>query len=109
MINRGGEKIAPVEVDQVLASHPAVAAAAAFPVPDARLGEDIAAAIVLKPGAASTPRELRRWMLDRLSPFKVPRRIWIVEALPQTPTGKVQRRVLADRFLNEATRRSAGA
>lgn len=109
MINRGGEKIAPVEVDQALASHPAVAGAAVFPVPDARLGEDIVAAIVLKPGAAATPRELRRWMLDRLSPFKVPRRIWIVEALPKTPTGKVQRRMLADHFLNEAPRGRADA
>jgi acyl-CoA synthetase (AMP-forming)/AMP-acid ligase II len=109
MINRGGEKIAPVEVDQALASHPAVAAAAVFPVPDARLGEDIVAAIVLKPGVTATPRELRGWMLDRLSPFKVPRRIWIVEALPQTPTGKVQRGVLAARFLYATPRRRAGA
>lgn len=109
MINRGGEKIAPVEVDQALASHPAVAGAAVFPVPDARWGEDIVAAIVLKPGVTATPRELRGWMLDRLSPFKVPRRIWIVESLPQTPTGKVQRGVLAARFLNEAPRRSADA
>jgi acyl-CoA synthetase (AMP-forming)/AMP-acid ligase II len=102
MINRGGEKIAPLEVDQALASHPAVAAGAVFPVPDARLGEDIVAATVLKPGATATPRELRGWLLDRLSPFKVPRRIWIVEDLPLTPTGKVQRRVLANRFLSEA-------
>ncbi len=98
-INRGGEKIAPEEVEEALASHPAVAEAAVFPVPDARLGEDIAAAVVPKPGAMATARELRRWMLDRLSPFKVPRRIWIVATIPRTPTGKVQRRVLADRFL----------
>ena len=109
MINRGGEKIAPVEVDQALASHPAVAGAAVFPVPDARLGEDIVAAVVLKPGVTATPRELRTWLLDRLAPFKVPRRIWIVAALPQTSTGKVQRGVLADRFLHEAPRRSTGA
>jgi acyl-CoA synthetase (AMP-forming)/AMP-acid ligase II len=109
LINRGGEKIAPLEVDQVLARHPAVADAAVFPVPDTRLGEDIVAAIVLKQGATATPRELRRWMLDRLTSFKVPRRIWIVEALPKTPTGKVQRRVLADRYFKEGSQRSAGA
>ena len=103
LINRGGEKISPLEVDQALASHPAVASAAAFSVPDVRLGEDVVAAVVLKPGAMATPRELRRWMLDRLSPFKVPRRIWFVASLPQTPTGKVRRGVLADRFLNEET------
>jgi oxalate---CoA ligase len=107
-INRGGEKIAPEEIDQALASHPAVASAAVFAVPDARLGEDIVAAVVLKLGATATPRELRGWMLDLLSPFKVPRRIWIVEDLPQTATGKVKRGVLADRFLHEAPRRDAG-
>jgi acyl-CoA synthetase (AMP-forming)/AMP-acid ligase II len=98
LINRGGEKIAPAEVDRALVSHPAVAAAAVFPVPDAHLGEDLVAAVVLKPGLAATPRELRRWMLDRLSRFKVPRRIWFVETLPRTSTGKVQRGVLAARF-----------
>jgi acyl-CoA synthetase (AMP-forming)/AMP-acid ligase II len=108
-INRGGEKIAPEEVDQVLAGHPAVAAAAVFPVPDRRFGEDMVAAVVLKPGATVSQRDLRKWMLARMSPFKVPRRIWIVTALPQTATGKVQRGVLADRFLREATRRDADA
>jgi acyl-CoA synthetase (AMP-forming)/AMP-acid ligase II len=98
-INRGGAKIAPVEVDHALLRHPAVAEAAVFAVPDARLGEDVVAAVVLKPEATVSQRELRRWMLDRLSPYKVPRRIWFVDSLPRTRTGKVQRGVLAARFL----------
>jgi acyl-CoA synthetase (AMP-forming)/AMP-acid ligase II len=90
-INRGGAKIAPVEVDHTLLRHPAVAEAAVFAVPDARLGEDIVAAVVLKPGKRATQRELRVWMLDRLSPYKVPRRIRFIDGLPRTRTGKVQR------------------
>ena len=101
MINRGGEKIAPPEVDQVLLSHPAVSAAAVFAVPDARLGQDIVAAVVLKDGQTSTPRQLRRWMLNRLSPHKAPRRIWFLDALPLTPSGKVQRGELARRWQEE--------
>ena len=98
LINRGGDKIAPAEVDDVLLAHPAVRDAAAFAVTDKRLGEDIVAAVVLQPGQTVKARELRRWMLGRLSPHKVPRRIWFVETLPRTATGKVQRGVLADRF-----------
>ena len=98
LINRGGEKIAPAQVDEALQSHPAVVEAAAFAVPDARLGEDVVAAVVLREGAAIRPRELRAWLLDRLSSTKAPRRIWMVDALPRTATGKVQRGVLAERF-----------
>jgi acyl-CoA synthetase (AMP-forming)/AMP-acid ligase II len=103
LINRGGTKIVPVEVDEALLDHPAVAEAAVFGVPDARLGEDIVAAVVLKPGLDATAREFRGWLLDRLSPHKVPRRIWFVAELPRTASGKVQRRVLADRFSNRQT------
>jgi acyl-CoA synthetase (AMP-forming)/AMP-acid ligase II len=102
-INRGGEKIAPTEVDWVLLEHPAVAEAAAFAVPDVRLGEDIVAAVVFKRGMTATARELRRWMLDRLSPSKAPRRIWIVKRLPHTGSGNVQRGELARRWLEEQT------
>jgi acyl-CoA synthetase (AMP-forming)/AMP-acid ligase II len=95
VINRGGDKVAPVEVDAVLLAHPAVRAAAAFAVPDERLGEDIVAAVVLDNGAMASPLELRRWLLDRLSAHKVPRRIWFVDDLPCTATGKVRRGELA--------------
>jgi len=101
LVNRGGEKIAPVEVDRVLLRHPAVADAAVFGVPDVRLGEDVVAAVVLEPQVTLTPRELRGWLLDRLSPSKVPRRIWFVERLPRTPTGKVQRGELSRRWSEE--------
>jgi acyl-CoA synthetase (AMP-forming)/AMP-acid ligase II len=101
LINRGGEKIAPLEIDRVLLAHPAVREAAAFPVPDARLGEDVVAAVVFAPAAQASVRELRMWMLERLSPFKTPRRIWTVDSLPRTRTGKVQRGELTRRWCLE--------
>ncbi|MGH2617957.1 MAG: AMP-binding enzyme [Thermomicrobiales bacterium] len=101
VINRGGEKIDPCEVDAALASHPAVADAAVFAVPDARLGQDVVAAIVLKPGMRATPRALRRWLFDHLAAYKVPRRIWFVGDLPRTATGKVRRGELARLWAEE--------
>jgi acyl-CoA synthetase (AMP-forming)/AMP-acid ligase II len=98
IINRGGEKIVPREVDDVLLAHPAVADAAVFAVPDPLLGEDVVAAVVLRPGAIASPRKLRSWMLDRLVSYKAPRRIWLVESLHRTTTGKVQRGELARRW-----------
>jgi acyl-CoA synthetase (AMP-forming)/AMP-acid ligase II len=101
MINRGGEKIAPGEVDEVLRQHPAVADAAAFALPDARLGQDVAAAVVLRSGMSATPRQLRSWMHQRLTRYKVPRRIWFVDALPRTGSTKVRRSVLTERYRNK--------
>jgi acyl-CoA synthetase (AMP-forming)/AMP-acid ligase II len=101
LINRGGEKIAPLEVDHALLSHPQVAEAAAFAVSDARLGEDVVAVVVRQPGSTVTARALRSWLLDRLSPTKVPRRIIMVERIPRTPNGKVQRGELARRWHEE--------
>jgi acyl-CoA synthetase (AMP-forming)/AMP-acid ligase II len=98
MINRGGEKIAPTELDEVLRAHPAIADAAAFAIPDARLGEEIAAAVVLRRGGTMDERGLRRWAARRLSPHKIPRRIWFVDALPRTGSGKIQRGELTRRF-----------
>ena len=109
LINRGGEKIAPAEVDDVLATHPAVAEAAVFSVPDRLLGEDIAAAGVLAPGLSATAKDLRRWMLDRINSHKVPRRIWFVEHLPRTATGKVQRGELTRRWAEARDGRPATA
>jgi acyl-coenzyme A synthetase/AMP-(fatty) acid ligase len=97
-VNRGGMKIVPVEVEQVLLAQPAVAEAAAFAVSDAQGGEDIVAAVVLRPGMTVTPRLLRSWLLDQLTPAKVPHRIWFVDALPRTETDKVQRGELARRW-----------
>jgi acyl-CoA synthetase (AMP-forming)/AMP-acid ligase II len=93
LINRGGEKISPLEIDDVLLGHPAVAEALAFAVPHTTLGEEIHAAVVLK-GAASE-RELRAYCASRLADFKVPRQIHILAALPRGATGKLQRLTMA--------------
>ncbi len=98
LINRGGEKIAPAAIDATLSLHPAVAEAAAFPIPHPRLGEDVAAAVILRPGAAVTSLELRRFLRASMAPFKIPRRIHIVATLPKGETGKVLRRELSQLF-----------
>lgn len=98
MINRGGEKILPQEVDDVLRAHPAVVEAAAFAVAHPTLGEEVAAAVVLENGAAVEERELRQFAATRLAPFKVPRRVVFIERIPRTATGKPQRGVLAEQF-----------
>ncbi len=95
IINRGGEKISPREVDEVLLDHPAVAQVVTFAVPHAMLGEDVAAAVVLKPGTAITERELRAFAAGRLADMKVPRRILFLDEIPKGATGKLQRIGLA--------------
>ena len=102
LINRGGEKISPVEIDATLVRHPAVVEAAAFAVPHPRLGEDVAAAVVLRPGMTATPVELRGFLQDKLAPFKVPRRIFLSDQLPKGQTGKVLRRRLAESMAEKA-------
>jgi acyl-CoA synthetase (AMP-forming)/AMP-acid ligase II len=91
MINRGGENIAPREIDEALLEHPAVAEAVTFAVPHPTLGEDVAAAIVLRPEAEATARDIRQFAALRLAEFKVPRQLLFVKELPKGPTGKVQR------------------
>jgi acyl-CoA synthetase (AMP-forming)/AMP-acid ligase II/thioesterase domain-containing protein/acyl carrier protein len=98
IINRGGEKITPSEVDNALMSHPDVAAAVTFPVPHATLGQEVAAAVVPAQGAEFTDETLTRFLRGRLAPFKVPRRFVIVDEIPKGATGKVQRRNLAEAF-----------
>jgi len=98
LINRGGEKIAPREIDEVLLAYPGVRQAVAFAVPHPSLGEDIAAAVVMMNGVAGNEVELREFALDRLPLFKVPSRIVIVEDVPKGPTGKIQRIGIADRL-----------
>jgi acyl-CoA synthetase (AMP-forming)/AMP-acid ligase II/acyl carrier protein len=95
IVNRGGEKISPREIDELLLEHPAVAQAVAFGFPHHELGEELAAAIVLRDGATATERELREFVSTRVVNFKVPRRIAIVSAIPKGPTGKLQRIGLA--------------
>jgi acyl-CoA synthetase (AMP-forming)/AMP-acid ligase II len=95
MINRGGEKVAPIEVDEVLMQHPAVHQALTFSLPHDKLGEEVAAAIVLREGASVSERELQDFANARLAAFKVPRKIVIVGEIPKGATGKLQRIGLA--------------
>jgi acyl-CoA synthetase (AMP-forming)/AMP-acid ligase II len=105
MINRAGEKVSPREIDEVLLQHPAVAQAVTFAVPHPTLGEDVAAAAVLRPGASATPSELRTFCRMRIADFKVPQQVVIVPEIPKGPTGKPQRIGLHDKL---ASRLRAG-
>lgn len=98
IINRGGETISPREIDEALLDHPAVSQALAFAVPDPRLGEQVAAAVVIEPGAAVEERDLRTFASVRIAPFKVPRRIVFLDEIPKGPTGKLQRIGMAERL-----------
>ena len=98
IINRGGEKISPREVDEVLMDHPAVAQVVTFAVPHDKLGEEVAAAVVLREGAAATDRELRDYAATRLADFKVPRKILLLDEIPKGATGKLQRIGLAQKL-----------
>ena len=107
LINRGGEKIAPREIDDALLSHPAVADAVAFGVPHPVWGEEVAAAVVLRRPVSES--ELVAWCRDRLAPFKCPGKLHIVDAIPKTATGKVQRLDVAARFAADASASGAGS
>ncbi len=98
LINRGGEKISPIEVDVVLMDHPAVAQCLTFAMPHAMLGEEVAAAIVLNEGATCTEHELRDFAAARLAPFKVPRKVIFLDEIPKGATGKLQRIGLAEKL-----------
>ena len=98
IINRGGEKISPREVDEVLLDHPAIVQAVTFAAPHATLGEDVAAAVILHENASATEAEIREFAAARLSEFKVPRRVMILTEIPKGPTGKLQRIGLAEKL-----------
>ena len=98
IINRGGEKISPREVDEVLLDHPAVAQVVTFAVPHAKLGEDVAACIVLADGATADELSIRAFAAQRLADFKVPRTVVFVAEIPQGATGKPQRSGLAQKL-----------
>jgi acyl-CoA synthetase (AMP-forming)/AMP-acid ligase II len=98
IINRGGEKISPREVDEIIMEHPAVHQCVTFAIPHDMLGEDVAAAIVLRQGTAATDKELREFASARLAPYKVPRKILILTEIPVGATGKLQRIGLAQKL-----------
>jgi len=95
IINRAGEKISPLEVDAILMDHPAVAQVVTFALPNALLGEEVAAAVVLREQFSVTEGELREFCSTRLSAFKVPRKILFIKEIPKGATGKLQRIGLA--------------
>ena len=95
LINRGGEKVSPLEVDAVLLAHPAIAQAVTFALPHAKLGEEVAAVIVLREGHSASERDLRDFAATRLADFKVPRKVVFVDEIPKGATGKLQRIGLA--------------
>ncbi|CAI4215336.1 unnamed protein product [Parascedosporium putredinis] len=96
LINKGGEKISPIELDNVLTQHPAVSEAVSFAIPDELYGQDIGVAVVLKSGENLAADELKNWVLEKLAKFKTPKKIYFTEVMPKTATGKIQRRIVAE-------------
>jgi long-chain acyl-CoA synthetase len=82
----------PREIEEVMHEHPAVAEVAVIGLPDPGLGEEVGAAVVLKPGASATPDELRAYVKGQVAAYKYPRRVWLVDALPKNASGKIMKR-----------------
>lgn len=98
IINRGGEKVSPLEVDGILMEHPSIDQVVTFALPHPKLGEEVAAAVVLKDGEMATEQDIRAFAETRLAAFKVPRKILILEEIPKGATGKLQRIGLAEKL-----------
>ena len=98
IINRGGEKISPREVDEILMDHPAVAQVVCFGMPHPKLGEEVAAVVVLREGQAATERELAAYVATRAADYKVPKKILFMDEIPKGATGKLQRIGLAQKL-----------
>jgi acyl-CoA synthetase (AMP-forming)/AMP-acid ligase II len=98
IINRGGEKISPLEVDAILLEHPAVQQVVTFAIPHPKLGEEVGAAVVLREGMEATERAIRDFASGRLADFKVPRHVVILDEIPKGATGKLQRIGLAQKL-----------
>ncbi|KAI1380851.1 acetyl-CoA synthetase-like protein [Hypoxylon crocopeplum] len=96
LINKGGEKVSPIELDNVLTRHPSVSEAVSFAIPDDLYGQDIGVAVVLKSGEKLGQDELRAWVNEKLAKFKVPKKVYFTEVMPKTATGKIQRRIVAE-------------
>ncbi len=98
IINRGGEKVSPLEVDGVLLDHPEIAQVVTFALPHPKLGEEVAAAVVLKDGSEATERDIRDFALERMADFKAPRKVVILDEIPKGATGKMQRIGMAEKL-----------
>jgi long-chain acyl-CoA synthetase len=94
MIIRGGYNVYPREIEEILYTHPDVMEAAVVGVPHSDLGEEVAAAVVLRQGACVTPEELKQFVKERVAPYKYPRNIHLVKELPKSHTGKILKRTL---------------
>ena len=92
LIIRGGYNVYPREIEEVLYEHPAVHECAVIGIPHASLGEEVGAAVALKPGAEATPEELRAFVKSQVAAYKYPRHVWLVDSLPKGPTGKILKR-----------------
>jgi len=103
LINRGGEKISPREIDEVLLAHPAVAEAVCFGVPHWTWGEEVEAAVVLREGADAGETELLAYCKERLADYKRPKQIHVTKTIPRTATGKIQRGVVAKAYTSNAS------
>ncbi|MFJ9901088.1 long-chain fatty acid--CoA ligase [Streptomyces sp. NPDC091280] len=95
LVIRGGYNVYPREIEEVLHEHPAVALAAVLGVPDEHLGEEVAAAVVLRPGASASAEELQHFVKDRVAAYKYPRHVWLMDALPTGPSGKILKREIS--------------
>ena len=98
IINKGGEKISPLEVDNILMDHPSIEQAVCFGYNDQLLGEDIASAIIIKEGKECTEEEVKNYARNKLAKFKIPKKIFFVDEIPKGATGKLQRNILAKNF-----------
>ncbi|MGJ8623111.1 MAG: acyl--CoA ligase [Yoonia sp.] len=98
IINRGGEKISPLEVDGVLLDHPDIGQVVTFALPHPKLGEEVAAAVVLKEGSEATEKDIRAFAAERMADFKVPRKVIIMDEIPKGATGKMQRIGMAEKL-----------
>jgi fatty-acyl-CoA synthase len=107
MIITGGYNVYPVEVENVLAAHPAVAEVCVFGVPDEQWGEAVQALVVPRPGADPGAEDLRAWCRERLARFKVPKSVELRESLLRGPTGKIQKRAIRDQFIAALRARAA--
>jgi long-chain acyl-CoA synthetase len=105
MIIRGGYNVYPREIEEILYTHPDVVEAAVVGVPHLDLGEEVAAAVVLRQGACATPEELRQFIKERVAPYKYPRKIQIVKELPKSHTGKILKKILREEEIKKTSHR----
>lgn len=109
LINRGGEKISPLEVDAALLSHPLVSEAVSFGMPDEKYGEEVGAAVIVKSNASVSAEEIIAHVGKSLAAFKVPKKLFVTDNLPRTATGKIQRRIVSAHFLKSEDQSSQKA